>query len=304
MVDLKRLRAFVAVAERLSISRAADVLYVSQSALSRQIQGLESDLGIALFDRIGKRIALTAEGEDLLPRAQALLDDAYDLSSRLDATARGHLGLLRIGATPQTIETLLSHVLRNFREKWRAIEIALVEGSNDFLLDQVDAGAVHVAIAALPQHHELDGIDLFSARLFAVLPSRHPLAKQARIDVKALAEYPLLLLLREGFMTRDLFAHACAKAGVRPRSILESSSTQTLCALARTGHGIAIVSSTGVQPQKGSKDIPLIVGERVIRQTVSAVWNPRRHRSNLVEPLLQELTAFVTHSPLAARFRD
>jgi DNA-binding transcriptional LysR family regulator len=85
MIDLKALRAFVVIGERLNMTRAAEVLHISQSALSRQIQGLEHNLGIRLFDRIGKRLVLTAEGDDLLPRAAALIDQAQNLSTRMKA---------------------------------------------------------------------------------------------------------------------------------------------------------------------------------------------------------------------------
>jgi LysR family cyn operon transcriptional activator len=217
--------------------------------------------------------------------------------------ARGHLGLLRIGATPQTIETLLAHMPGGFRTRWPAIETALVEGSNDALLDQLEAGAVHVAIAALPPQHELEGIALFSARLFAVLPGEHALAGRARLEVKALAGQPLLLL-REGYMTRNLFERACVQAGVRAHSVLESSSTPTLCALAQAGHGIAVVSSSGVQARAGCEEIPLTLAGRWLRQTVSVAWNPRRPRATLVEPFVRELLDHVAHSPLAARFRE
>ncbi|MFP3245438.1 MAG: LysR family transcriptional regulator, partial [Paraburkholderia sp.] len=76
MIDLRALSLFVGVAERLNLSQAAKAFHISQSALSRQIQTLERGLDITLFDRAGKRLLLTAEGEDLLPRAQALLDQA------------------------------------------------------------------------------------------------------------------------------------------------------------------------------------------------------------------------------------
>ena len=302
MIDLRALSHFVGVAERLNLSEAAKAFHLSQSALSRQIQSLESRLGIKLFDRIGKRLHLTAEGEDLLPRAQALLDQADALSARVDKVAQGRLGFLRVGATPQTIEALLSQALIDFGLRWPAIDTVLVEGSNDFLLSQVELGAIHVAVAALPDHHALEGTELFTARVCAVMPHAHPLARKTRIEVSTLREQRLLLL-HEGFMTRSLFDNASGKAGLRGHGVMESSSMHTLSALARAGHGIAIVSSTSMPPPPECVGIPLTVGGRYLQQTVSAVWNPRRHKSGLVDAFITALTDHVSSSPHAEAFR-
>ena len=301
MIDLRALSHFVGVAERLNLSEAAKAFHISQSALSRQIQSLESRLDIKLFDRTGKRLHLTAEGEDLLPRAQALLDQAYALSTRIDKVAQGRLGFLRIGATPQTIEALLSQALIDFRQRWPAIDTVLVEGSNDFLLSQVEQGAIHVAVAALPDYHDLEGMELFTARVCAVMPHAHPLARKTRIEVNTLREQRLLLL-HEGFMTRSLFDSASAKAGLRAHGALESSSMHTLCALARAGHGVAIVSSTSMPPPE-CVGVPLTLNGRYLRQTVSAVWNPRRHKSGVVDAFITALADHIGSSPHAQAFR-
>lgn len=293
MFDLKALRCFVVVAERLSVSKAAPALHISQSALSRQIQGLEESLGVRLFDRVGRRLVLTAEGDDLFPRAASLVDQALDLASRVQSMTRGEIGLLRIGATPQTIEGLLSKVLVSMREKYPSIETTLIEGSNDYLLDQLRMGAAHVAIAALPERHEFESQALFMGYLYAVVPAQHEFPRAKQADVRVLTHHPLLLL-RKGFMTRTVFDRACAQAGVRPHSILESDSTQTVLALANAGHGVAIVSSTAIS-HRGSPDasrvIALTLDGQPLGQMISAVWNPKRSRSSVLNPFLRELSA-------------
>ena len=213
----------------------------------------------------------------------------------MDEVAQGRLGLLRIGATPQTVEALMAHALIDFKQTRTAIETVLVEGSNDFSLSQVDMGAVHAAVAALPDHHDLEGIELFNARVCAVMARTHPLAKKTRIELNTLRGQPLLLL-QEGFMTRSLFDSACAKVGLRGHGILESSSMNTLCAMSRAGHGIAIVSSTSMPPPE-CVGIPLTLSGRYLHQTVSAVWNPRRYKSGVVDAFITSL-AQLTALPL------
>jgi len=301
VLDLRSLRFFITVADYLNLSRAADVLHISQSALSRQIQSLEEELGIQLFDRIGKRLVLTVEGKDLLPRIAVLLDQSEQLSTRAKAMAKGQVGLLRIGATPQTIEALLSRVLVGFRERYPDIETSLVEGSNDYLLEQVEAGGAHVAIAALPDYTDLQGEELFTASLFAVMPTAAASTSSASTEIATLVHQPLLLL-RKGFMTRRMFDRACAQAGLRMRCVLESDSAQTLLALAQAGYGVAVVSSTALS-RAGINATLLTLDGQALTQPVHSVWNPRRYRPQMLAPFLQELKMHLKDMPYADRLR-
>src|ERR687895_398038 len=110
-MNLRFLRTFVSVADAGSIARAGTQLNLSQPAASRQILALESELGVRLFDRIGRRYRLTSEGEDLLRQSRHLLMEADVLNARARALKGGHTGILRVGATPMVIETTLSAFL-------------------------------------------------------------------------------------------------------------------------------------------------------------------------------------------------
>jgi DNA-binding transcriptional LysR family regulator len=276
-MDLRRLKFFVTVADGLNVSRAAEVLNISQSALSRQIQNLEWDLGFQLFDRVGKRLVLTVEGERLLPKAAKLLEDAQSFSLLGRSLAVGQIGFIRIGATPQTIASLLSEALADFSKMYPGIEVTLVEGTNETLLDAIEKGAVHLVVAALPANHDLAGRELFYSHLLALLPPNDPRSALSLLPIQRLAESPVLTLSR-GFMTRQLFDEACTAGGVRPRIFLESASPHTLVALAQKGHGVAVLSSSAsVRPQM-DKAIQVVFNDRPIGRMVSAIWNPKRHQ--------------------------
>src|SRR4029077_12497036 len=105
--NLGHLRTFVAVVDAGGVHRAAVQLHLSQPAVSRQIQSLESELGVPLFDRVGRRVQLTSEGEDLLRGSRRLLAEAESLAERAGALRKGETGILRVGATPQAIESTL-----------------------------------------------------------------------------------------------------------------------------------------------------------------------------------------------------
>src|SRR5256885_31538 len=126
-MDLRHLRAFVTIVDVGGFGRAGARLNVSQPALSRQIRALEDALEVRLFDRIGRRVQLTSEGEDLLRRTRRLLTDVESLGERARALKGGHTGVLRVGATPQAIESLLAPFLVRYRRGHPGVEVHLVE---------------------------------------------------------------------------------------------------------------------------------------------------------------------------------
>ncbi len=290
MLDLRRLHFFVTVAEMLNVSRAAEALHISQSALSRALQGFEDDLGLKLFDRVGKRLVLTTEGEELLPRAASLLEQADALSSRADAVARGQVGHLRIGATPQTIAALFAPALAAFKASHPDVEVTLMEGHNDTLIEMVERGAVHLCVASPDEPHTLAGEPLFMAELQVVLPAGDPRRQDVGLPLQSLDDAPLLLL-RRGFMTRDLFEHACRQVGMRPKVVLESDSPHTLVALVEAGHGIAVLSSSAAIPAGSGRPLRLTLDGAPIRRPVSVIWNPARHRPAALPFLVQHIRA-------------
>ena len=122
-MNFKHLRSFVTIADAGGFARAANRLNLSQPALSRQIRALEIDLSVRLFDRIGRRVQLTSEGEDLLRRSRRLLAEADSLGERARMLKAGDTGILRIGATPQVIENLLAQFLTStaaVTPEWRS----------------------------------------------------------------------------------------------------------------------------------------------------------------------------------------
>ena len=288
MFELRELRNFVAVAERLNVSKAAEAVHISQSALTRQIQGLERKLGVALFERLGKRLILTAEGEDVLARAADLLDRAQDLTNHASALERGHNGLLRVAASPQTNAWLLSPAISEFRKMHPDVDLNLLEGHNDRLIDYVEHGAVHISIAHLGINNALVGAKLFAAQLYALLPPGHPLASRRRVSMEDIASDDMLVM-RRGFLTRHLFDQACAAHQMRPRIFLESDSTHTLAALARGGHGVAIISTSARDTNEIQHGKMIVSPHCHTRADVSAIWNPNRYRPACLPAFIEVL---------------
>lgn len=277
MLDFRHIQNFVTVAECLNISRAAEIVHLSQPALSRQIQALEKRLGLTLFERVGNRLVLTADGEDLLRGSVALIDQAQHLIGRSQKLQGGSAGLLRVGATSQTIARLVSPTMVRFREAYPQVEVVLSEGDNETLLEMVETGAVHVAIAAYSHVRGLAGIKLFEAALRLIVPPGHRLEGGEAATIADIAEEPLMLL-RRGFLTRQLFDLTCASSGLRPSIILESDSADTLACLADDGHGVAVVSTSARPTRESARTVPLFNDGAAIKGDVYAVWKTNRSR--------------------------
>jgi DNA-binding transcriptional LysR family regulator len=293
-MDLRHLRAFAAIVDAGGYARAAQRLHVSQPALSRQIGVLESDLGVRLFDRLGRRVQLTSEGEDLLRRGRRILGEADSLGERARALRGGQSGLLRVGATPQNIEGLLADFLARHRRRHPGIEVHLVEEGALGLQRRLELGEVQVAIiqSGLEQ---FPGRRLFPISLIAATSPRHPLTRRAVLEFAELAEERLLILRRD-FGSRAWFDAACQGAHIRPTVLLESGAPATLLALAGAGYGVAVLPSNVKLPRGRVRAVLLVHRGAAIGRWVSICWDPQRFLAPYAEQFVAELAAFTRRS--------
>ena len=141
-MDLRQLNTFAAIVEHGTVSRAALRLHTAQPALSRQLGALEEELGVKLFDRIRRRLVLTAEGEQLLGDCRAILRSVGSLGERAQALRRGEGGVLKVAATPQMIDGVFSTFLPRFAELAPKVELRLTEAIGENLLAKI--GRAHV----------------------------------------------------------------------------------------------------------------------------------------------------------------
>jgi DNA-binding transcriptional LysR family regulator len=289
-MDLRQLHAFVAVVDAGGFARAASRVSLSQPALSRQIRALEQDLGVRLFDRIGRRVQLTSEGEDLLERSRRLLADAASLGERARALRGGVTGVLRVGATPQAMETLLAGFLPRYRRRHPGVEVRLVEDGGVRLPTRLERGDVNLALMPV-------GDDRFRWRplaplyVLAVVPRSHRLGRRATLEVQELGDAPLLLPRRD-FGSRQWFDAACQAAHLRPHILLESGAPDTLVALARAGYGIAVVPSNARIPPGGVRVITLVQRGVALGTWASIAWDPRRYHAPYAASFVEELVAY------------
>ena len=275
-MEFRHLRYFVAVADTGAFSQAAARLGVTQPALWRQVHALENELGVRLFARAGRGVRLTSDGASLLRRSRELLSGVEQLGKDARAVQAGDAGRLRVGASPQAIQSVLAPFLARYLKSRPGIELQLVEEGGARLPSLVERGDVDVALAVLLRGGErLERRLLMPVRILAAQSPRYRLSRRVTVDVRELHREPVLLL-RHGFGTREMFDAACRIAHARPRIVLESGDPQSLIALAESGRGIAVVPSTMRFTGRKVRVAPILHAGASVGAWGWVVWDPTR----------------------------
>lgn len=245
-IDLRHLRYFIAVAEELSFTRAAERLHIGQPPLSMQIRDLEERLGVRLLDRNKRRVALTEAGCRFLERARdvlARMEAAVDEARRL---GRGELGVLRVGFTSSLPYTsTLPELLFRYRRQFPGVELQLAEmfTREQFAAiaqGQLDVGLVRSDASAAREGIAMRRIGEDALRL--VLPASHPLAGRKTLHLAELAGEDFITFSPDvGTELPDLLHQLCKAAGFAPRIVQTAREATTQIGLVAAGLGIALL---------------------------------------------------------------
>ncbi|WP_323120618.1 LysR family transcriptional regulator [Burkholderia alba] len=242
-MDLKQLRYFVAVAEELHFGRAAKRLFISQPALSFDIRKFEDTLGVQLFARTSKSVALTNAGEVLLGEARRLLLQADEARRLTIRSASGLAGRLRIGFVNSMLYRGLPQAVRQFGADYPTVEIVLKEMNTHEQVQamtraQIDLGYAHWG--SFPP--DIAAETIFSEPFLCCLPAAHPLARGKRIALAALAKEPFILFPRDAAPHyHDLIIAQCVSAGFSPLIRHEARLWQTVLSMVEFEMGVALV---------------------------------------------------------------
>jgi DNA-binding transcriptional LysR family regulator len=289
MTELRTLRQFVAVAEELHFSRAAERLHMTQPPLSLAIQGLERALGAALFVRTQRSVAMTPAGAALLPRARRLLAEAEELPRLAQAAAQGLVGHLRLAFVSSIAYGPLPLWLSGFRQAHVDVALQLREATMDVQLaafdaDEIDAGFVLHAPGAAPP-----GFAAWPALvepMVLALPWDHPAAVRRKLAFDSIADEPLLIFPRG--IAPSLYDAVLAfyrEMGATPHIAQQAIQMQTLVNLVSAGMGLAWVPASVMQLQRPGVVYRPLAGASLQCET-SLVWR---------EPALPVVRRFVGH---------
>lgn len=279
-MELRHLRYFLALAERLNFTQAAAQVHVTQSTLSHQISQLEEELGQRLFDRSDRRVTITAAGELFLAKAinaLAEIDSGIALLNNLKKDLQGHL---RIGTTPTLNMEFVPHCIALFTQHHQSMHVLVEEDTADELIaglrdDRLDAVLAYGPLA----HEDIVFEGLYTEEMVLVVGERHPFASRRRVRVAELHRRELALPPRK-FTTRRQIDEAFKAAGAEPFVAIEMVSLAGILALVERTTMAAIVSRSAWRGREGLRAIPLEAP--TLTRTPGLVWIDGRARSPAV----------------------
>ena len=287
-MELQQLRYAVAIAEEQSFTRAAQRCFVVQSALSRQIKSLESELGVRLFARTSRKVKVTPAGEAFVKQARLCLQ-AAERAKASAAAAHGQIrGSLTIGVIPTVTAVDIAAVLGAFRRSYPEVGVHVRTGGSDEFLRRIAAGQLDVGVLGLAEGVTPRGVqtrELSQERLVAVLSEGHRLAGRRRLRLKDLADEPFVDF-PEGSSGREQSDLAFDRARLRREVSLEVNTADLLTGLVRQGLGVALVAPSVAREAPGCVCIPVSDGPVRVEYLAWDSFNPSPAAQVFVDSIL------------------
>ncbi|MCY1169024.1 HTH-type transcriptional regulator GltC [compost metagenome] len=291
---MRQLRAFVAVAQDESITRAAQRLHLTPSALSMLISSLEGELAVRLFERTTRRIALTDAGLELLPSIKKVfenLDDAFDGLRQLSDRRSGRFA---VATSPLLAATLLPPLLAGFRVRFPGIRVDLFDLPVDGIAQAVRSGQADFGVCTADT--EMPGLvltTLYQDRLMLACQSDHPLADRREVRWAELAGEPLALL-RHGSGLRSLVERGFAEIGEPVQPAFEVAHVTTAVGLVEAGLAVSILPSYALSSARSPGVVAVPLTAPVMERNIVALTDGQRQLSAPCEAFLTHFKSGVT----------
>ena len=268
-LSLRHLRAFMAVAQESSMTRAATRLHLTPSALSMLVRSMEDDLGIRMFDRTTRRLVLTEAGQQLFPVVKQVFDDLEQGISSLQQAQALKSSHLTLATSPLLASALMPQVIASFRQQHPLVRVNLIDGAVESLPTLVRDGSADLAICtANSDAADLHAKQLYVDKLMLVCQPSHPLAQRREVEWQELAEEPLILL-RHGSGLRVLVDTALARWSRKIVPAYEVSQVATALGLVGAGEGISVLPSYAITRAQDASQAPRLATVALVAPVVS-----------------------------------
>ncbi len=241
-LEFRQIKYFIEVARREHVTDAAQALHVAQSAVSRQIFKLESELGVDLFIRKGRNVKLTSIGKIFLDHMEKALNVIEDAKQVVKEYTDPKRGTIHVGFSSSLATYILPTAISAFRKEYPDVNFELNQRSYYGLKDAIHKGDVNIAlIAPVPTNEEkTDGTILFTERIVALLPIGHPYAQEKTLNLNQLRD-DTFVLFPQGFVLRDMIEKDCQHLGFKPKVSFEGEDIDAIKGLVSAGLGITII---------------------------------------------------------------
>jgi len=288
-VTLRQMRVFAAVARYRSFTRAARELHLTQPAISQQVKLLEAEIGLPLLEHIGRRIHLTAAGDELLRYAAQVTDLLREAGESLAAMRGLKRGVLKLGAV-STAKYFAPTLLSEFAPAYPEVTIKFVVGNREEIIQQLASNEIDMVIMGRPPRELVTVAEPFAKHPLVIVASPdHPLASKRRIPLQRLGAENFIIR-EEGSGTRASMEHVFAKKGVTIRASMEVGSNETIKQAVMAGMGISFISihTVGLELAAGKLVILNVAGLPLIRD-----WFVIHLRDKRLSPIATAFRSFL-----------
>ena len=286
----RRLQVFHAVAKQMSFTKAAEVLYMTQPAVTFQIKQLEEHFNTRLFERGHGKISLTPAGEVVLKYAERILGMSQELETRVREMTGRLSGPLLIGASTTIAEFLLPPVLGEFKGQHPEVQAKLTVGNSETIENRVAEHTLDLGLIEAPSHLPALLTEVCCEdELQVIVTPTHPLAKQKSVTPKQAVSHPYVTR-EQGSGTREFTDLYLRKAGIQPNElnvVMELGSPEALKGVVGTGLGFAIMSRVTVERERRLGELVAVPLQPKLIRTLSLVYPKEKFRSKLVNKFVE-----------------
>jgi LysR family hydrogen peroxide-inducible transcriptional activator len=252
-MELHQLRYMIAVAEEGTFSKAAIKCHIAQPSLSSQIIKLEDELGERLFHRTKRKAVLTPVGAAFLEQARKILNDVRIARQEVLEFGKLDRGTVRAGVLPTIAPYFFAEALTEFSQKFRHVEVVIVEDTTQNLIQAVESGSIEFAIIAEPVSSRLLSVQkLLTESLLVAIPADFPAPAKEFIHAKQLENARFILMREEHCLGRQSL-EACYRGKINPNVVLETAQIETIIALVEAGVGISLIPEMAVKRMTGRR---------------------------------------------------
>ncbi len=298
-MELSQLRAVVALGEVGSISRAADALHLTPPAVFSQIRNLEEQIGAKLYERVGKRLELTAHGKRLAERAKAIIRAHDETLAEMRELRSDAAAVMRIGCGPHSSVHIMPYLLYSFLELYPGTETRLVTGSDEFLLHGARSGMLDAILIHLP----LDKVDLEEHPLYAyemvfVVRASRGNGKKRLTKLSDLAGLPYIRWHRPVLVDAVLEKLSC-EAGFEPQTVVEDDNPASILELVKLGVGFAVLPYYSVARDVAARRVRIVRSKTRQAHVVGLAYRKPSHRRRILDDLVAVADQWPQWWPLA-----
>lgn len=284
-MEWHQIQYFQVVAKTEHFTRAAEILSVSQPALSRSISKLEEELGVALFDRKGRNIILNKYGRMFLHRVERSIKEIENGIEEIQQALHPENGTVSLAFLHSLGISFVPEIVSSFQSLYPNVKFQLNQASSLSVLEQLEAGEIDVAFVSLHQEHkDIVRLPLIIEELFIIVSVHHPLAKQDSVDLQDIKDEPFIAF-KDGYGLRTITDRLCVQSNFTPKVVFEGEEIGTVAGLVGAKLGVSLVPNLSILDKNKVK--LLRVAKPLCTRTIGIAWKEGRYLSPVTKRFIQ-----------------